>query len=140
MAMDADFQSMSEQEMRLWALANPEHLNEEDRHGCVLIEVAMWHRHIEASFIAWLLENGCDVHFEDFLGKTLLFHANSAPVVSVLLEGGINPVLTDVWGRTALMDVAGGLVRSVWSVCSKILGSLLALIRKQVFLTCIGRT
>lgn len=55
---------MSEQEIRTWVLANPEHVNEKDSYQNTLLYNAVF-RHPDPEYISWLLERGYDVDGDD---------------------------------------------------------------------------
>jgi ankyrin repeat protein len=101
MAANLSFRFMSEQEIRTWVLANPEHVNEKDSYMNTLLYNAV-SRGAGPEYISWLLERGYDVD-NDGPGLQPICITRSVAVLSVLLENGANPLKKDFLGRTALV-------------------------------------
>lgn len=97
------FRDMSERKMRQWAEENPGHVNDQDDSGHILLTAAAY-RNVNINFITSLVdEKGADIDVPDRWGRTAIFFAKSADVVSFLLERGADPTLLDDEGWTALM-------------------------------------
>lgn len=106
MALDVNFEEMSDEEMRTWVENNPDKINDRNGEGWPLLYIATWY-HRGPGLIAWLIDTvGCDVNSRADCGATPLHHAASADVVSLLLDRRADPTLRDSCNMTPLMQQA----------------------------------
>jgi ankyrin repeat protein len=94
--------SMTPEDMTRWIGENPGKVNSQDKRGDTMLTVAAGKA--TASFIIDLIDTrGANVDGQNSSGRTALFTATCATIISALLRKGADPLLRDRSGWMALM-------------------------------------